>query len=178
MLRTSPMRRTRLRIAVLFVALGVVPSFGQRGQTPDFSGTWRLDRQASQITPPAFSGGRGGVTVDMLHITQAANGTLIIGSEANGTKAWAYQLDGESTIPAGRNSTMSVTSRWDGRVLETEGIGLKERLSLSDDGETLTIEITITTATPSGERTNRLVYTKQDVVDPCESWSTPCREFR
>ena len=178
MLRTSPMRRTRLRIAVLFVASGVVLVFGQRGQTPDFSGTWKLDRQASQITPPAFSGGRGGRTVDTLHVTQAANGTLIIGSEANGTKAWAYQLEGESTIPAGRSSTMSVTSRRDGRVLATEGVGLKERLSLSDDGETLTIEITITTATPSGERTNRLVYTKQDVVDPCESWSTPCREFR
>ena len=61
-------------------------------------------------------------------------------------------------------------------MLATEGVGLKERLSLSDDGETLTVEIT--TATPSGERTNRLVYTKQYVVDPCESWSTPCREFR
>ena len=145
MLESSLMRRRRLRMAVLFVASGVVPVFGQ---TPDFSGTWRLDRQASQITPPAFSGGRGGGTVDTLHITQAANGTLIIGSEANGTKAWAYQVEGESTIPAGRNSTMSVTSRWDGRVLATEGVGLKERLSLSDDGETLTI--TITTATPGG----------------------------
>ncbi len=173
MLESSLLRDTRLRIAVLFVASGVVSIFGQ---PPVLSGTFCLDLQASQITPPAFSGGRGGGTVDMLHITQATNGTLIIGSEANGTKAWAYQLEGESTIPAGRNRTMSVTSRWDGRVLATEGVGLKERLSLSDDGETLTIEIT--TAAPSGERTNRLVYTKLYVVDPCESWPTPCREFR
>ena len=95
--------------------------------------------------------------MDTLHITQAANGTLIIGSEANGTKAWAYELDDDSTIPAGRDATMTVTSRWEGDMLVTEGslapMELKEVLSLSADGQALTVEVT--TTAPGGDNTTR-----------------------
>ena len=57
-------------------------------QTPNFSGFWTLDREASDITPPAFSGGRGGASIDRLFITPAANDTLVIGTETKGLKAW------------------------------------------------------------------------------------------
>ena len=48
-------------------------------QSPDFSGMWTLDKNASDFTAPAFSGGRGGANIGRLFITHAANGTLIIG---------------------------------------------------------------------------------------------------
>lgn len=67
-------------------------------QTPNFSGFWTLDREASDITPPAFSGGRGGASIDRLFITPAANDTLVIGTETNGLKAWHYAPGQEGTI--------------------------------------------------------------------------------
>ena len=66
---------------------------------------------ASQFTSPAFSGGRGGDDIDHLFITQAANGTLIVGTETNGLKAWSYTPGRELTIPVGRDTTMRAASR-------------------------------------------------------------------
>ena len=106
----------RLAIALLFAA-GVALD----AQTPNFSGFWTLDREASDITPPAFSGGRGGSSIDRLFITHAANDTLIIGAETNGLKAWSYTPGREGTIPVGRETTMRAVSRWEGGRLVAEG---------------------------------------------------------
>ncbi len=38
---------------------------------------WTFDREASAITPRAFSGGGDGASIDQLFITHAANDTLI-----------------------------------------------------------------------------------------------------
>ena len=66
---------------------------------------------------------------------------------------------------------MTITSHWDGAMLVSEGsqelsfgggggitIEVKEVRSLSEDGQTLTVEVTRTT--PRGANTNTLVYTK------------------
>ena len=50
----------------LVLALLVAGAIGVGAQTPNFSGYWTLDRDASDITPPAFSGGRGGASIDRL----------------------------------------------------------------------------------------------------------------
>ena len=63
--------------AALFVAASVVSVFAQ---TPNFSGTWKLDTDRSEISTPAGRrggrrggrGGRGGGTPDALVITQTA----------------------------------------------------------------------------------------------------------
>ena len=55
-----------------------------QAQGPDFSGMWTLDAEASSYTAPAFSGGRGGDDIDRLFITQAANGTVLIGPRPMG----------------------------------------------------------------------------------------------
>ena len=73
----------------LVLALSLlVSAAAAHAQTPNFSGFWTLDREASDITPPAFSGGRGGASIDRLFITPAANDTLVIGTETKGLKAW------------------------------------------------------------------------------------------
>ena len=163
--------------AVGLLATGAVSPVA--AQTPDFSGMWTLDRDASQFTAPAFSGGRGGDDIDRLFITHAANGTLIIGTETNGLKAWSYTPGRELTIPVGRDTTMRATSRWDGERLIAEGrqgdMTMHEVMALGTDGRTLTIEVT--TTTPQGEVSNRLVYTLGQPVGPCEAWAMPCKEF-
>ncbi len=148
-------------------------------QRPDFSGMWTLDEEASDFTAPAFSGGRGGDDTGRLFITHAANGTVVIGAETNGVKAWAFTPGKELSIPVGRDTTMLAVSRWDGARLVAEGaqgdMRMHEVMSLSADGEALTIEVT--TTTPAGERHNRLIYTLDRPVGPCKQWAMPCKDF-
>ncbi len=165
-----------LTAAVLFLSLAG-PAVAQH---PDFSGMWTLDEAASQLTPPAFSGGRGGDDTGRLFITQAANGTVVIGAETNGVKAWSFTPGaGELSIPVGRDTSMMATSRWDGNRLVAEGtqgdMTMHEVMSLSSDGSTLTIEVT--TTTPDGETRNTLLYTMAPPVGPCKAWAMPCKDF-
>ena len=97
--------------AVVLLMGGATPALAQ---LPDFSGMWTLDQDASEITPPAFSGGRGGANIGRLFITHAANGTVIIGPETNARKAWTYTPGRELSIPVGRDTSMMASSRWDG----------------------------------------------------------------
>ena len=146
---------------------------------PNFSGWWTLDREATTLTPPAFSGGRGGADIDRLFITHAANDTVIVGPETNGLKAWSYTPGREGTIPVGRDTTMRAAARWDGARLVAEGtqgdLRMHEVMSLSADGSRLTIEVT--TTTPEGETRNTLVYRKDVPAGACGTWAMPCRDF-
>ena len=135
-------------------------------QPPDLSGTWQLDVDASRIVAPPLRGGGNGGPADSLHITQAANGTLVVGNRVNAAKAWTYRPGADSEVPVGPTARLRVSSRWEGLQLVAEGsqppsgndsiIRLREVLALGDDGDTLTIEITA--ETPGGARTNALVY--------------------
>ena len=148
-------------------------------QRPDFSGMWTLDLGASDFTAPAFSGGRGGDDVGRLFIIHAANGTVVVGAETNGVKAWSFTPGRELTIPVGRDTAMRAASRWEGDRLVAEGaqggMTMHEVMWLSPDAGTLTIEVT--TGTPDGETRNRLVYRADRPVGPCEAWAMPCKEF-
>tara|TARA_B100000029_G_scaffold63975_1_gene57301 strand:- start:706 stop:1146 length:441 start_codon:yes stop_codon:yes gene_type:complete len=138
---------------------------------------WTLDTDASSYTAPAFSGGRGGDDIGRLFITQAANGTVLIGAETNGLKAWSYTPGRELTIPVGRDTSMLVASRWDGERLVAEGtmgeMQMHEVMTL--DGDRLTIEVT--TTTPDGEVRNQLVYRRNVPVGDCKQWAMPCKDF-
>lgn len=165
----------RLVLALLLVLSGAAAG----AQTPNFSGFWTLDREASEITPPAFSGGRGGAAVYRLFITHATNGTIVIGTETNGLKAWSYTPGREGTIPVGRDTTMRAASRWDGERLVAEGergeMRMHEVMALDGGGTRLTIDVT--TTTPEGVTRNRLVYLKNQPVGACETWAMPCKDF-
>jgi hypothetical protein len=119
-------------------------------QAPDHSGTWRLSRDASQITKGAGLTGLGaGGLPPTLYVTQSANGTAVVGSDINESGAKLYQVNAK------------------GLVLERDGT--TERLALSGDGKTLTVTITAA----AGSTT--LVYTKTNAAVPCEQWPTACR---
>jgi len=150
---------------------------------PDVSGTWKLDAARSRIaTEVGWPGLIGAGAPDRLHVTQAANGVLVVESEINESHARIYRPGGKSSTPVAQTSTITMASKWEGRTLESEGSlvppsgdpsVVKERLVLSDDGRTLTVEIS--TAGPGGTNASTLAYHRTDVVDPCEKWPTPCK---
>ena len=168
------MKRTTTSTLLLILAIGaaVAPqAIAQldRPPRPDFSGTWRLDREASQITTAAGLAGLGGAgSPDNLYITQAGNGALILSSRVNGAKPRAYQVLGENRVPAPGDGggQLLVRTSWRGETLVSEGGGsaddeniqVREVTSLSDNGRTLTLEVTTTTG--GSAETNRLIYRK------------------
>ena len=142
-----------------------------RTTRPDFSGTWRLNTKQSQINAPLLRGGGDGGPGDTLHITQTVNETLVVGNELPYEyHAWIYKIGDESTIPVGPRDTLTMTTRWEGDELVSEGlrepesnksiVGAKEIYSLSQDGQTLAITVTIQTQHDTA--TNNLVFKKMN----------------
>ena len=159
------------RIVVAATVLGsCITAALASGQTPDLSGTWRLDVERSRIAAAPLRGGADGGPADTLHVTHAANGTLIVGNQVNAGQAWSYRPGRKTTIPMGAHGTMAVMSRWEAGRFVSEGsraseggggvTGVREVRSLSPDSRTLTVEVTIRTL--QGERTNTLVYERVD----------------
>jgi hypothetical protein len=136
-------------------------------QQTDFSGYWAHDAAASRIeTSAVLAGlGGGGAPEDLL-ISQARNGTLIISSRHNPSQARAYRIEGDSLVaaPGEQGGMMTVSTRWQGSALATEGsletggstLRVRELISLADDLDTMVLEATVVTA--EGEASNRLVY--------------------
>lgn len=148
----------------------------------DFSGTWQLDREASEF--PQFGdggrGGRGGGRRGLgggaatLAITQSDAVLTIEQQSDRGNRTMSYHLDGrESTSPGPRGGEWTTRSEWDGATLITEGtmemstprgdfsLEFIERRTLSDDAQRMTVESTRTI--PRGEMTTRLVYARSPV---------------
>lgn len=157
-------------------------------QAPDFSGTWKLDAKRSRITKAAgLAGLIGAGAPARLHITHAANGTLVVESEINESHARIYTPGVKSTTPifVGRAGSITMTSRWDGRSVVGEGrrefissasprvTEVKEVFALSMNRKIL--EITITTMGADGKNESSLVYTRAQTLGPCESWPSPCK---
>jgi hypothetical protein len=151
---------------------------------PDLSGTWKLDAGRSRITTEVgWPGLIGSGAPEKLHITHAANGTVVIESEINESHARIYKPGGAKTVtPVAVTGSITMTSRWEGLRLASEGSltppsgppsTVRETLALSGDGRTLTVEIE--TTGPSGSSASGLTYVRTDVVDPCEKWPTPCK---
>jgi hypothetical protein len=171
--------RRRVWICAGSLLLSLAGAAHVAAQPPDFSGMWTLDPVASVFTAPAFSGGRGGDDIGRLFVTHAANGTVLVGAETNGLKAWSFTPGRELSVPVGRDTSMMVAAHWDGTRLVAEGtmgdMAMHEVMSLAPDGQTLTFEVT--TTTPDGETRNRLVYTLNRPVGDCKGWAMPCKDF-
>ena len=153
---------------------------------PVFGGTWKLDTAQSQVNPTAaLTGLIPSGAPEFLFITQPANGTLLIESMINTMHVRMYTPGGKTSTPAGQGGSVTMTSKWDGRTLVSEGtldspskpsVGVKELISLAADGRTLQIDVTTTTA--ADKASSALRYTRAQDVGPCESWTTPCKEYK
>jgi hypothetical protein len=164
-------------VVTLLAATSIVAS----AQTPDFSGTWRLDEAKSQIVPAApIVGLIPAGAPKTLHVTQPANGSLVIESQINEAHVRIYKPGRETSTPAGQGGTVSITAAWQGRTLVGDGAlkapsgeitPVKEALSLSPDGKVMTMQTTV------GQSSSTMIYTKITDVGPCETWPTPCKRF-
>lgn len=170
-----------LWIALLCLGAALVPPAG--AQPLDLSGTWKLDTARSRVVDTAGLFGliASGVP-ETLHITRAANGTVVIESQINESHARIYTPDAQSSTPVGQGGRITATSRVEDRALISEGTredatgvatAVREVLALSADGAVLTIEVR--TTPPAGPQTSTLVYTRSKSVGPCHTWPTPCK---
>lgn len=165
------------------LTLAILFSSAAMAQAPNFAGTWRLDEARSQIIATAgITGLIPAGAPQTLHITQPANGSVVIESQINEAHVRIYRPGRETSTPAGQGGAVTMMSRWDGQSLSTDGalkapngdtISVRERLSLSADGKTLTMNVTTTPA--SGTASSTLVYSRITDVGPCETWPTPCK---
>jgi len=159
------------RSLLLLTLAALLPISAAGAQTPDFSGTWKINLIKSDAAPA----GRGGQQMDMsnvmLTITQTAEQLTIVQAGMGPERTTTYYLDGRESTNAAMRGEMKSTSRWDGATLVTDGsatmdtpngtrtITTTEVRSLSDDGKTLTV--TTTSESPMGKRTNKRVFDKQ-----------------
>ena len=170
-----------MRATLVLVVAAVVTT---QAQAPDFSGTWRLDEVRSKVVATAgIIGLIPAGAPKTLHITQPANGTVVIESQINEAHVRIYKPGRETSTPAGQGGAVAMTTKWEGRTMVSEGAlkapngdttAIREVVSLSADGKVLTMEVT----TSAGEKAaSTLVYTKINDVGPCETWPTPCKKF-
>jgi outer membrane protein assembly factor BamB len=178
---TTLFARDREKIVALDVG-------GTQAGAPDLSGTWKLDELRSRIAaaaglPALIGSGAPGV----LHITQPANGTVIVESQINESHSRLYAPGAKTTTPVtvGPAGSVTMTTRWKDGTLVSEGTreaasgptklvsGVKEVFRLSPDGRELTIEVA--TNTEGAAHASTLVYTRITDVGPCRSWPTPCK---
>ena len=133
---------TRLRIAFVPLALLAMAALAApaAAQGTDFSGTWRLDADASEL--PDFGGGFGGGGrgfgggggrrqggggggfaggARTLVIVQTPAMMIVEQQTARGSRAATYRLDGEESTNSGPRGEQTARSRWDGAALVTEG---------------------------------------------------------
>jgi hypothetical protein len=177
-----------MRRVISAALLAAVPVAFALAQTPDLSGTWQLDTERSRIASTASLAGLVGAGAPAtLHITQPANGTLVIESQVNEGHARLYRpgLKVVTPVTVGPAGSIAMTSRWDGRTLVSEGTResssgpstvvqqIREVIGVAADGRTLTIEIT--TKGTEESSTSTFVYTRIADVGPCKTWPTPCK---
>lgn len=170
------MRQTLALVACVLGSVTLV------AQAPDLSGTWLLDAASSKVVATAgFTGLVSAGAPTTLHITQPANGAVVVESQVNEAHARIYQPGKQTSTPAGQGGAVTMTTKWEGRSLISEGAmkapngdttTVTEQLSVSADGKVLTVHITTSAAEKA---TSTLTYTKSTRLGPCESWPTPCK---
>jgi hypothetical protein len=178
------MRNASFKIQCAAVLLCAAATLSAQAPTPNLAGTWRLDEARSKVVATAgIIGLISAGAPKTLHITQPANGSLVVESQINEAHVRIYKPGRETSTPAGQGGTVTMMSKWEGKSLVSDGAlkapngdttAIREVVSLSADGKVLTLEVTTSAAEKAS---STLVYTKITDVGPCETWPTPCKRF-
>jgi hypothetical protein len=153
-------------LLLVVVLIAVSPLFGQAGK-PNFSGTWTLDRDKSEMG----SGGGGRMAAATVVIEHkdpqlVIKRTLQTQSGEERVMEAKYTTDGKANTNESFRGSVESKTNWDGNKIVTDSVRetpngtmeIRETLSLSADGKTLTIQ----NAVKDGSRPARnLVYTKK-----------------
>jgi outer membrane protein assembly factor BamB len=154
----------------------------------NLAGTWKLDPfRTRQSASAGIAGLIGSGAPDTLHITQPANGVVIVESRINESHGRLYTPGSKTSTPVtvGPAGSITMSSRWENGALVSEGVRestaspssvpthVKEVITLSPDSQVLTIDVTTIAGDVKGAST--FVYTRREDVGPCQSWPTPCK---
>ena len=120
---------------------------------------------------------------ETIHITHAANGTIVVESQINGSQARVYRPGVKMTTALVSNGTIATTAKWDGATLVAEGAleassgstTVKESFVVGADGA---LTLTVTMAASPEPSVSTLVYTRISSVGSCKSWPSPCKDFK
>ena len=166
-LLTSTKRRVVMKRKTFFISILVfaVTSYSLAVGTPDFSGTWILDTEKSDL---GFRAGNASMQKVTLVIKQTATTLSVERKLANQDETAVFKLDGTESInkaPSGKD--IKSTSSWVGSTLVTKSTMEMGNMtaqttdvrSVSSDGKVMTIQVT--RQTPQGEGKQTLVYNKQ-----------------
>jgi hypothetical protein len=162
-------RRVFMKRKVFFIALLVlaITHYAFALGTPDFSGTWVLDNEKSDLGMPAGAGKLPMQTITLV-IKQTGTTLSIERKTANQDETAIFKLDGtESINKAPNGKDIKSTSAWVGSTLVTKSTMLMDQMtvpmtdvrSLSADGKVMTVQVT--RQTPHGEMKQTLIYNKQ-----------------
>jgi hypothetical protein len=158
------MKRKILFIAFLILA---ITNFSLASGTPNFSGTWVLDPEKSDMGFPAGAGKMPMQKITLV-ITQTGTTLSVERKTANQAGTAILKLDGtESTNKAPDGKDIKSTSAWVDSSLVTKSTMVMDEMtaqttdvrSLSADGKVMTIQVT--RQTPRGEIKQTLIYNKQ-----------------
>jgi outer membrane protein assembly factor BamB len=148
----------------------------------NLEGSWAFDAASSTLVDQAGLAGLIATGAPpMLYVTQPANGTLLVESPMNEGHARMYHPGGKTSTPVGQGGTITMTSRWDGGALTSEGSAVapngtattvKERYALSSDGKSMTVTVQTSGASDAN---STFKYTRIESVGACEKWPTPCK---
>jgi outer membrane protein assembly factor BamB len=147
----------------------------------DVSGTWKLDPARSTVTTATLPGLIKAGAPQVLHITHAANGTVVVESQINESHARVFKPGQTMTTPMWPTGSITAMSRWESRSLVSEGnqesaggtVRVRESFSISADGKTLTVDVSVGEAAMKTQST--LVYSRQQAAESCKAWPTPCK---
>jgi hypothetical protein len=166
-----------IRTSMALIVGSILLAGPAAAQKPDFSGSWKLDQGKSDPLPQMAGegrpgGGRGMMTPTELFITQLSNRMTVELKSAEQTRTMSFNLDGSPSRNPGMGETeMVTTSTWVENTIQTKGkntfktpmgeftIETTEIRSVSEDGNTMTVDLTV--VTPRGTTKRKLVYQKQ-----------------
>jgi hypothetical protein len=172
------MRRSVLCAAGAAVLFCSPLTYGQWSPKPKFDGTWQLSPEKSELK--AWKPNSVVLTVEQplqgeIHVIEVAK-------EGGGDKKSEFKCNttGKDCGPAGeRTSTLSLYYNGP-KLVSIERIGkdsdtvLKRVYSLSEDGNTLTLEVS--QIVPPRSEVDKLVFTRQGEPPPAETAAAPVKE--
>jgi hypothetical protein len=148
----------------------------------EVSGPRNLNPGRSTVTSATLPGLIKAGAPQVLHITHAANGTVIVESQINESHARVFKPGSSTTTPMWPTGSITAMARWEGRELVNEGrqegssgptVRVHEAFAISSDGATLTVRVVLGEGDAKAEST--FVYGRLSSVGSCKTWPTPCK---
>ena len=157
------MRSMRAAAALLAIALAV-PAATAAQQVPNLSGTWVLQADKSDFGMMAAPQSRTDV-IDHQEPKLTIKRTMVTATAGESQVSLVYAVDGKPHKNMAGPSELTSTLSWEGRTLVTVStvdtqqgqVTITDRLTLSEDGKTLTQQRTLSAQGQEAKQTMVLV---------------------